>query len=149
MYSLTSTTHDRCSKPSVLEANKPVVFIIDDDVSVRESLEQLIRSAGWAPVIFDSARQFLECASTRGPSCLILDVNMPGVSGLELQRTIVAEGISVPIIFITGFGDVPMTVRAMKAGAVADSDVKPAANPIKDRPPFRFEAGHRSDQRPA
>ncbi|WP_028754874.1 response regulator transcription factor [Rhizobium leucaenae] len=118
MYSLTSTTHDRCSKPSVLEANKPVVFIIDDDVSVRESLEQLIRSAGWAPVIFDSARQFLECASTRGPSCLILDVNMPGVSGLELQRTIVAEGISVPIIFITGFGDVPMTVRAMKAGAV-------------------------------
>ncbi len=98
----------------------PVVFVVDDDVSVRESLELLIRSAGWHPDIFASAAEFL--ASPRSqpsvPSCLVLDVSMPGLSGLELQKRVAADRADMPIIFITGHGDIPMTVEAMKAGAV-------------------------------
>ena len=97
---------------------RPVVLVVDDDISVRESLELLIRSAGWLPETFGSAQEFLARPRVNGPSCLILDVSLPGLDGLELQRRIGAERRDMPIIFITGHGDVPMTVRAMKAGAV-------------------------------
>ncbi|HMG71208.1 MAG TPA: response regulator [Gemmatimonadaceae bacterium] len=96
----------------------PVVFVVDDDVSVRESLELLIRSAGWEPELFASAQEFLARPRAFAPSCLILDVNLPDLNGLELQKRIAADRVEMPIIFITGYGDVPMTVKAMKAGAV-------------------------------
>jgi FixJ family two-component response regulator len=96
----------------------PIVFVVDDDISVRESLESLIRCAGWQPEIFASAQEFLSHPRALTPSCLVLDVSLPGLNGLELQKRIAAERIDMPIIFITGHGDVPMTVQAMKAGAV-------------------------------
>jgi len=99
----------------------PIVFVVDDDISVRESLESLeslIRCAGWHPEIFASAQEFLSHPRALTPSCLVLDVSLPGLNGLELQKRIAADRIDMPIIFITGHGDVPMTVRAMKAGAV-------------------------------
>jgi FixJ family two-component response regulator len=96
----------------------PVVFVVDDDISVRESLELLIRSAGLQPETFESAREFLSYARPQVPNCLILDVNLPDLSGLDLQQLVSIERTDMPIIFITGYGDVPMTVKAMKAGAV-------------------------------
>jgi len=100
--------------------SKPVVYVVDDDISVRESLELLIESAGWMPVTFGSAQAFLTRPRMHAgaPSCLVLDVGLPDLNGLELQQRIAAEGTEIPIIFITGYGDVPMTVRAMKAGAM-------------------------------
>src|SRR6478672_7939946 len=94
-----------------------IVFVVDDDVSMRESLELLIRAAGWRAQTFASAQEFLSHPRPTIPSCLVLDVLLPGLSGLELQKQL-AERTDMPIIFITGHGDVPMTVRAMKAGAV-------------------------------
>lgn len=94
-----------------------IVFVVDDDVSVRESLELLITSAGWQPETFASAQEFLSRPRAAVPSCLVLDVTLPGLNGLELQQQL-ADRTDMPIIFITGYGDVPMTVRAMKAGAV-------------------------------
>jgi FixJ family two-component response regulator len=96
----------------------PIVFVVDDDPSVREALESLIIQAGWRAVVFGSARDFLEHPRALVPSCLILDVTLPGLSGLELQSLIAGDRIDTPIIFITGHADVPMTVKAMKAGAV-------------------------------
>ena len=96
----------------------PIVFVVDDDVSVRESLEGLISFAGWQPETFASAGEFLAHARPLVPSCLVLDVSLPDLNGLELQKLIAAERTEMPIIFITGHGDVPMTVQAMKAGAV-------------------------------
>ena len=96
----------------------PVVFVVDDDISVRESLELLIRNAGWQADIFSSAQAFLCRPRVFAPSCLILDVNLPDLSGLDLQKRLAADRLDMPIIFITGYGDVPMTVQAMKAGAV-------------------------------
>lgn len=98
--------------------SKPIVFVVDDDVSVRESLESLIRCEGWQPEIFASAQDFLACPRVVAPGCLVLDVNLPDLNGLELQKRIVAEHHEMPVIFVTGYGDVPMTVRAMKAGAI-------------------------------
>ena len=95
----------------------PIVFVVDDDISVRESLELLIRTAGWQPETFASAPEFLSRPQPMAPCCLVLDVTLPGLSGLELQQQL-AERTAMPIIFITGYGDVPTTVRAMKAGAV-------------------------------
>jgi FixJ family two-component response regulator len=95
----------------------PIVFVVDDDVSVRESLELLIRTAGWQPELFSSAQEFLGRRRVTVPSCLVLDVALPGLNGLDLQQQL-ADRTDMPIIFITGYGDVPMTVRAMKAGAV-------------------------------
>jgi len=92
--------------------------VVDDDQSIRESLESLIRSSGWRPHTFASANEFLATPQECCPSCLILDVTLPDLTGLELQRLISAERASMPIIFITGHRDVPMTVQAMKAGAV-------------------------------
>ncbi|HEV7775276.1 MAG TPA: response regulator [Luteibacter sp.] len=96
----------------------PVVFVVDDDVSVRESLEGLIRCAGWRPETFASAEAFLSHPRVLAPSCLVLDVGLPDLNGLDLQKRIAADRTDMPIIFITGYGDVPMTVQAMKAGAV-------------------------------
>jgi FixJ family two-component response regulator len=96
---------------------KPTVFVVDDDVSVRESLDGLVRTAGWEVRTFESAEAFLACPPASGPSCLVLDVGLPALNGLDLQARIAGGRAEMPIIFITGFGDVPMTVRAMKAGA--------------------------------
>jgi FixJ family two-component response regulator len=98
--------------------SKPIVFVVDDDVSVRESLEALIRCEGWQPEIFASAQDFLARRRVLAPGCLVLDVNLPDLNGLELQKRIAADQSEMPIIFVTGYGDVPMTVRAMKAGAI-------------------------------
>src|SRR5271170_2229652 len=96
----------------------PIVFVVDDDVSVRESVESLIRCEGWQPETFASAQAFLDYPRVHLPNCLVLDVSLPGLNGLDLQRLIADERTDMPIIFITGHGDVPMTVQAMKAGAV-------------------------------
>jgi FixJ family two-component response regulator len=96
---------------------RPVVFVVDDDISVRESLELLIRTAGWLPETFASAQEFLDHPRTLSPSCLVLDVSLPGLSGLDLQKRLV-DREDMPIIFITGHGDIPMTVQAMKRGAI-------------------------------
>jgi len=97
---------------------QPIVFVVDDDISVRESLESLIQFAGWQPETFASAGEFLARQRPTMPSCLVLDVSLPDLNGLELQKLVASERIDMPIIFITGHGDVPMTVQAMKGGAV-------------------------------
>ena len=97
---------------------KPIVFVVDDDVSVRESLELLIRCEGWLAKTFSSAHEFLAHPRAFVPSCLILDISLPGLNGLELQRRVAPERTDLPIIFITGHGDVPATVQAMKGGAI-------------------------------
>jgi FixJ family two-component response regulator len=96
----------------------PIVFVVDDDISVRESLELLIGCAGWQPETFASAHEFLARPRVIAPSCLVLDVSLPDLNGLDLQKRVAVDRVDMPIIFITGYGDVPMTVRAMKAGAV-------------------------------
>ena len=96
----------------------PIVFVVDDDISVRESLELLIRSAGWEPETFESAQEFLSRPRVSVPNCLVLDVSLPGLNGLELQERVALDRTDMPIIFITGYGDVPTTVQAMKAGAI-------------------------------
>ncbi len=96
----------------------PIVFVVDDDLSVRESLEMLITAAGWRPVLFDSAQSFLQAANVAAPSCLLLDVNMPDLNGLDLQGMVTRSGNKMPIIFISGYRDVPATVQALKAGAM-------------------------------
>jgi FixJ family two-component response regulator len=96
----------------------PIVFVVDDDISVRESLELLIRKQGWHPETFISAHEFLTRPRQLAPSCLVLDFSLPGLNGLELQKRVAVELPYLPIIFLTGFGDIPMTVQAMKAGAV-------------------------------
>jgi FixJ family two-component response regulator len=95
-----------------------VVFVVDDDASMRESLKNLIRSVGLRVELFTSAQEFLRSKRPDVPSCLVLDVRLPGLSGLDLQRRTSDAGMEIPIIFITGHGDIPMSVRAMKAGAV-------------------------------
>jgi FixJ family two-component response regulator len=109
---------DTNAKSSRVAQVTPSVFVVDDDVSVRESLELLIRCAGWRPETFASAHAFLARPRLRAPSCLILDVSLPDLNGLELQQRVAAERNDMPIIFITGHSDVPMTVQAMKAGAI-------------------------------
>lgn len=106
------------SQPDAVPGGEATVLVVDDDISVRESLEALIRFAGWRVETFDSAQAFLARTPEFVPSCLLLDVNLPDLSGLDLQQSVAAELSYVPIIFITGYGDVPTTVRAMKAGAV-------------------------------
>lgn len=112
-----------------MQHSTPIVFVVDDDISVRESLESLIRCEGWEPETFATAQEFLARPRTAAPSCLILDVALPGLSGLELQKAIASDRKDMPIIFITGHGDVPMTVRAMKAGA-AEFLTKPFGNEV-------------------
>lgn len=100
-----------------MKPDHPVVFVVDDDRRVREALSRLIESAGLAAITFASAGEFLECEKPDAPACLILDLQLPGVSGLELQQQL-TEANAPPIVFLTGHGDIPSTVRAMKAGAV-------------------------------
>jgi FixJ family two-component response regulator len=95
----------------------PTVVVVDDDISVRESLDLLIQNEGWQPALFESAEEFLARLPSVVPSCLILDVNLPDLSGLDIQQRITDGKSSTPIIFITGYGDIPTSVRAMKAGA--------------------------------
>lgn len=102
----------------MMTETKPIVFVVDDDLSVRRSTERLIRSIGLEVQTFTSAREFLKNPRPKGPACLVLDVRMPGLSGMDLQRELDRSEIHIPIIFITAHGDIPMSVRAMKAGAV-------------------------------
>ena len=111
------STAGRQSEVVTVADSKGIVFVVDDDVSVREALELLISNAGWEPLVFESAQSFLNFPRTTAPSCLVLDVTLPGLNGLELQKRL-ADRSDMPIIFITGYGDVPMSVQAMKAGAV-------------------------------
>jgi FixJ family two-component response regulator len=110
-----------------------IVFVVDDDASVRESLEVLIRCEGWQPEIFASAQEFLACPRAVVPSCLGLDVSLPGLNGLDLQKLVAVERTDMPVIFITGLIDVRMAVQAMKAGAVEflTADIQEAADSIR------------------
>ena len=116
MNSATASAHP--SPSSHVSHERPIVFVVDDDISVRESLESLIRLAGWQPQTFGSAQEFLSRPRVFVPSCLVLDISLPDLDGLELQKRIAPVRTDMPIIFITGRPDVSMTVRAMKAGAV-------------------------------
>jgi FixJ family two-component response regulator len=98
--------------------SQPVVFVVDDDLSVREALSSLFRSVGLRVESFDSAAEFLNTNPPMAPSCLVLDVRLPGLSGLDFQIELAKANMHIPIVFITGHGDIPMTVKAMKAGAV-------------------------------
>jgi FixJ family two-component response regulator len=114
---LTRTTgHQMRALP--MSTAMPVVFIVDDDISVRESLELLVKNENWKPETFASAQEFLGHPRKPVPSCLVLDLSLPGLNGLELQKQLAVEPIDMPIIFISGYGDVPKTVQAMKAGAL-------------------------------
>ena len=126
MNAANATVHE--SRSSLMD-DTPIVFVVDDDISVRESLESLIRFAGWQPQTFASGQQFLSHPRAFVPSGLILDVTLPDLNGLDLQKRIATDRIDMPIIFITGHGDVPMTVRAMKAGAV-EFLTKPYGNEV-------------------
>jgi FixJ family two-component response regulator len=97
---------------------EPIVFVVDDDVSVRTSTERLLRSVGFKVQTFGSATEFVGSSRPEGPACLVLDVRLPGRSGLDLQGELTRSGVQIPIVFMTGHGDIPMSVRAMKAGAV-------------------------------
>jgi FixJ family two-component response regulator len=114
----TATNFGLAPKSWPMVGVKPLVFVVDDDISLRDSLEFLIANAGWRPELFASATEFLATPRTPSPSCLVLDVGLPDLNGLELQRRIAGERADMPIIFITARGDIPMTVQAMKAGAV-------------------------------
>ncbi len=103
---------------SPMSSTIPIVFIVDDDISVRESLELLVRDENWKPETFASAQEFLDHPRKRVPSCLVLDLSLPGLNGLELQKQLAVDHSDMPIIFITGHGDVPQSVQAMKAGAL-------------------------------
>src|SRR3954464_13582076 len=125
-----SSVTERCDSASTINRTRmrrgvvmlhatPIVFVVDDDASVRKSLELLIDAAGWRPETFASAQEFLRRPRVVAPSCLILDVSLPDLDGLELQKRVAPDRTEMPIIFISGYGDVPKTVRAMKAGADA------------------------------
>lgn len=113
-----SSSASHKSPPPLMPRGKPIVYVVDDDISVRESLESLIRFAGWQPQIFASAQEFLPRPPVFVPSCLVLDVMLPDFSGLDLQKRLTTDRVAMPIIFISGHGDVPTAVSAMKAGAV-------------------------------
>jgi len=115
-YTVGPSIAARRSEVAAMPDSSAIVFVVDDDVSVRESLELMIKSAGWRPETFVTALEFLSRPRATVPCCLVLDVTLPGLNGLELQQQL-TERTEMPIIFITGYGDVPMSVRAMKAGA--------------------------------
>ena len=97
---------------------EPIVFVVDDEAAARSAMESLLQSVGLRVETFGSASEFLERGAREGPCCLVLDVRLPGMSGIELQRSLTLAGVNIPIIFITGHGDIPMSVEAMKAGAM-------------------------------
>jgi FixJ family two-component response regulator len=130
----------------VTSAVAPTVFIIDDDSAVRASIEDLLESLGLRSESFGTAEEFLNSKRPEGPSCLVLDVRLPGLNGLDFQGRLADTGIQIPIIFITGHGDIPMTVRAMKSGAVEfltkpflDHDLLRAIHQALDRDQVRRE----------
>ena len=142
----------RLARSSAMPHATPVVFVVDDDVSVRESLEALIRFTGWQVEVFATAQEFLAHRRVDAPSCLVLDLALPDLNGLDLQKRVVAERPDMPIIFITGYGDVPMTVRAMKAGAAefltkpfSDNVLLSAIRSAIDR--SRTALGHEAERR--
>jgi FixJ family two-component response regulator len=110
-----------------MSADNPVVFIVDDDAGVRDAIQGLLKSEGWRSEAFESTEAFLRAKIGEEPCCLVLDVRLPGVNGLEFQKQLADAGIEIPIIFISAHGDIPMSVRAMKAGAV-EFLVKPFRN---------------------
>ena len=116
-HNLMSAAASRCIEVLTMPDVPPIIFVVDDDLSVRESLELLIKSVRWQPELFVSAQDFLSRPRSTVPCCLVLDVTLPGLNGLELQKQLAGRA-DMPIIFITGHGDVPMSVQAMKAGAV-------------------------------
>jgi FixJ family two-component response regulator len=124
-----SRAADRGVVASPMSDASSIVFIVDDDISVRESLELLIASEGWKPETFETAQAFLDRPRMHVPSCLVLDLSLPGLNGLELQKRVAVERTDMPIIFITGYGDIPQTVQAMKAGAV-EFLTKPLKNDV-------------------
>jgi FixJ family two-component response regulator len=115
MKSVNGSDHE--SGSSALPSNSPVVFVVDEDLSVREALEALIQFQGWHAETFASAHDFLARPRDLVPSCLVLDITLPDVSGLDVQKRVAADRVDMPVIFVTGCGDVAMTVQAMKAGA--------------------------------
>ena len=118
-------------------AEAPTVFVVDDDPSVRASIQGLLRSASVRSESFGTAEEFLRSKRSEGPSCLVLDVSLPGVNGLDFQRQLADAGIQIPIIFVTGHGNIPMTVKAMKSGAV-EFLTKPFDDQDLDRDPPGF-----------
>ena len=106
------------TKSAIATREEPVVFVIDDDPSVRQSLGDLLRSLNLKVETFLSAQEFLQRAHPNSPGCIVLDVNMPGMSGLEFQRALMQQGVDLPIIFISGDSDIPISVQAMKSGAI-------------------------------
>ena len=116
-YTVSQAIAPRGGKAISMPDVKGIVFVVDDDISVREALELLLKDVGWQPQMFESAQGFLDHPRATGPSCLVLDVTLPGLNGLELQKQL-ADRTEMPIIFVTGYGDVPMSVQAMKAGAI-------------------------------
>jgi FixJ family two-component response regulator len=127
-----------------VSAHKATVFVVDDDVTVREALGSLIRSVGLGAMLFDSAQEFLSAPKPDTVACLILDVRMPGLSGFDCQRQLAAAGLPIPIVFMTGHGDIPMSVRAMKSGAVdfltkpfRDQDLLDAVHQALERDRYR------------
>src|SRR5580700_1246392 len=115
--SLTCHCGRRCTRRQTMNEENLFVCVIDDESSIRESLSNLLRSAGLKVQVFASAQEFLTNWPREAPSCLVLDIQLPGISGLDLQQELADGDAQIPIIFITGYGDIPMTVRAMKAGA--------------------------------
>ena len=138
-----------------MSRSTPTVFVIDDDVEVRMSIQGLLKSAGLSSEAFGTAEEFMRNKVLDGPSCLVLDVSLPGVDGLELQRELADGGVLIPIIFITGHGDIPMTVKAIKSGAVefltkpfVDQDLLNAIEQAFDRDRItRHEQGELSELR--
>jgi FixJ family two-component response regulator len=131
-------------------ADIAMVFVIDDDAAVREAIQGLLKSVGLRSNSFGTAQEFLTSKRSDGPSCLVLDIRLPGINGLDFQRKLADEGVEIPIIFITGHGDIPMTVRAMKSGAVEfltkpfrDQDLLDAIYQALDRD--RVTRRHESD----
>ena len=121
-------------------AGAPVVFVIDDDAGVRAAIQGLLKSVGLRSESFGTTQEFLRCKRPDGPSCLVLDVRLPGINGLDFQRDLADKGFRIPVIFITGHGDIPMTVKAMKSGAVEfltkpfrDQDLLDAIHQALDR----------------
>src|SRR5215469_2482579 len=136
-----------------MKQDNPLVCVIDDDSLVRESLHRLLRSAGLKVQAFASAQEFLASRPSEAPSCLVLDVQMPGISGLELQRQLGNSEFRVPIVFMTGYGDIPMSVRAMRAGAVEfltkpcrDEDLLSAVKQAIGRAPLTERLENRSGE---
>jgi FixJ family two-component response regulator len=115
---IVTTGHLRAEFLKIVTTPDNIVFVVDDDASMREALELLFKSVGLEVLSYDSPQSFLEAARPDVPSCLVLDVQLPGLSGLDLQERLFKSGVDIPIVFVTGHANVPMTVRAMKAGAI-------------------------------